>query len=75
MDNLEKRTSLTQIVLRFHAFFHQLDNFRTSYYLWAVPGGYKAAFERFGGLGSKAEMPAMLEDPEEDAANPDEGEG
>ncbi|CAK7271247.1 tRNA pseudouridine synthase 1 [Sporothrix epigloea] len=59
----------------FHAFFHQLDNFRTSYYLWAVPGGYKAAFERFGGLGSKVEMPAMLEDPDEDAANPDEGEG
>ncbi|CAK7230663.1 tRNA pseudouridine synthase 1 [Sporothrix bragantina] len=59
----------------FHAFFHQLDNFRTSYYLWAVPGGYKASFERFGGLGGKSDAPALLEDPDEDAENPDEGEG
>lgn len=61
----------------FHAFFHQLDNFRTSYYLWAVPGGYKAAFERFGGQGGKETGGPMgiLEDPDEDAENPDEGEG
>lgn len=63
----------------FHAFFHQLDNFRTSYYLWAVPGGYKAAFERFGGQGGKdsgnGAPPGLLEDPDEDAENPDEGEG
>ncbi|CAK7268325.1 tRNA pseudouridine synthase 1 [Sporothrix epigloea] len=59
----------------FHAFFHQLDNFRTNYYLWAVPGGYKAAFERFGGLGGKVALPALLDDLDEDAANPDEGEG
>ncbi|KAL1894256.1 tRNA pseudouridine synthase 1 [Sporothrix stenoceras] len=61
----------------FHAFFHQLDNFRTSYYLWAVPGGYKAAFERFGQVGSKEAGAPMgiLEDPESDAENPDEGEG
>ncbi|KIH90543.1 tRNA pseudouridine38-40 synthase [Sporothrix brasiliensis 5110] len=66
----------------FHAFFHQLDNFRTSYYLWAVPGGYKAAFERFGGQGGSkdgargAGGPSdLLEDPDEDAENPDEGEG
>ncbi|CAK7231489.1 tRNA pseudouridine synthase 1 [Sporothrix eucalyptigena] len=59
----------------FHAFFHQLDNFRTSYYLWAVPGGYTAAFERFGGLGKNAALPNLLEDPDEDNENPDEGEG
>ncbi len=68
----------------FHAFFHQLDNFRTSYYLWAIPGGYSAAFERLGGQGANggafptgedAGPGGLLEDPDEDAENPDEGDG
>lgn len=63
----------------FHAYFHQIDNFRSSYFLWAVPGGYDAAFERFGSIGGAQDngpkVPEGLEDPDEDNENPNEGEG
>ena len=33
---------------RFHNFFHQLDNYRTDFFLWVTPGGFEAAHERVG---------------------------
>ncbi|OAA56228.1 tRNA pseudouridine synthase [Niveomyces insectorum RCEF 264] len=58
----------------FHAFFHQLDNFRTSYYLWAIPGGFDTAFERIGR--DEGGIVGLIDnDPDEDAENPDEGDG
>ncbi|KAK8104644.1 tRNA pseudouridine synthase A [Apiospora kogelbergensis] len=32
----------------FHAFFHQIDNFKTDYFLWVTAGGMEAAHQRVG---------------------------
>ncbi|KAK8064654.1 hypothetical protein PG994_007292 [Apiospora phragmitis] len=32
----------------FHAFFHQIDNFKTDYFLWVTAGGMDAAHKRTG---------------------------
>ncbi|KAK7962107.1 tRNA pseudouridine synthase [Apiospora aurea] len=32
----------------FHAFFHQIDNFKTDYFLWVTAGGMGAAHKRIG---------------------------
>ncbi|KAK7914909.1 hypothetical protein PG985_012612 [Apiospora marii] len=32
----------------FHAFFHQIDNFKTDYFLWVTAGGMEAAAKRTG---------------------------
>jgi tRNA pseudouridine38-40 synthase len=44
----------------FHIFFHQLDNFKTDYFLWVTADGLEAAYERTDrGLGEK--IPKALE--------------
>ncbi|KAB5515526.1 pseudouridine synthase [Coniochaeta sp. 2T2.1] len=45
----------------FHIFFHQLDNFKTDYFLWVTADGLEAAYERTDrGLGEKP-IPKALE--------------
>ena len=44
---------------RFHTFFHQLDNFRTDYFLWVTADGFEAAYERTDRGGEK--IPQALE--------------
>jgi len=34
------------IVISFHLFFNQVDNFRTDYFLWVTAGGLEASHER-----------------------------
>jgi tRNA pseudouridine38-40 synthase len=43
----------------FHIFFHQLDNFKTDYFLWVTAGGLEAAYERSNRSGEK--IPKALE--------------
>ncbi|KAH8909311.1 pseudouridine synthase [Coniochaeta sp. PMI_546] len=44
----------------FHIFFHQLDNFKTDYFLWVTADGLEASYERTDrGLGEK--IPKGLE--------------
>lgn len=47
----------------FHIFFHQLDNFKTDYFLWVTADGMDASYERtdrgLGGQGDK--IPKGLE--------------
>jgi tRNA pseudouridine38-40 synthase len=33
---------------RFHIFFHQIDNFKSDYFLWVTAGGIAAAHRRVG---------------------------
>jgi tRNA pseudouridine38-40 synthase len=33
---------------RFHTFFHQIDNFKSDYFLWVTAGGLDAAHKRVG---------------------------
>ncbi|EFX00500.1 tRNA pseudouridine synthase [Grosmannia clavigera kw1407] len=59
----------------FHAFFHQLDNYNTSYYMWAIPGGFDAAFERFGHGLSGPQPAALPGDEGDEVAEGEEGDG
>ena len=34
------------LVRRFHSFFHQLDHYNTSFFLWATAGGWDVAQNR-----------------------------
>ena len=38
----------TNLEDRFHTFFHQIDNFKTAYFLWVTAGGLEAATKRLG---------------------------
>ena len=46
----------------FHIFFHQLDNFKTDYFLWVTAGGLEASYERTDrGLAEKEKIPKALQ--------------
>ena len=54
-------TCFSPISTRFHIFFHQLDNFKTDYFLWVTADGLDASYERTDrGLGEKP-IPKALE--------------
>ncbi|RYP11482.1 hypothetical protein DL764_000005 [Monosporascus ibericus] len=56
----------------FHSFFHQIDNFKSDYFLWATAGGIDAAQKRVGMQG----VPKELEDElGNDGEDPEEGDG
>jgi tRNA pseudouridine38-40 synthase len=59
---------------RFHVFFHQIDSFRSTSFLWVTAGGIEAAGVRVGkdDESSKA-LQAVLGD--EDEQDPENGEG
>lgn len=59
----------------FHSFFHQLDNYHTSYYLWAISGGFDAAFERFGHGEPEPKQVFLPGDVDEEGDVREEGEG
>ena len=46
---------------RFYNFFHQLDNFRTDFFLWVTPGGIESSSERTAKVGEKEKIPQGLE--------------
>lgn len=56
---------------RFHTFFHQIDNFKTNYFLWVTAGGMYAAQPRDGPMSS---VPKELDD-DELGEDGDEGSG
>ncbi|KAI1803061.1 pseudouridine synthase [Daldinia bambusicola] len=58
----------------FHTFFHQIDNYKEDYFLWATAGGMEAAEQRMGPAES---IPKGLEQEsgDEGEENPDECEG
>ncbi|KAH8898283.1 pseudouridine synthase [Thozetella sp. PMI_491] len=46
----------------FYNFFHQIDNFRTDFFLWVTPGGLEASYQRLGkGEAGKEKIPKALE--------------
>ncbi|KAI2626774.1 pseudouridine synthase [Hypoxylon sp. NC1633] len=57
----------------FHTFFHQIDNFKTAYFLWVTAGGIDAAKIRQGPGAVPEELMAELGDEGEE--NSEEGEG
>jgi tRNA pseudouridine38-40 synthase len=70
-------TALTSSVIRFHIFFHQLDNFETDSFLWVTAHGFEAAFEpkeRRDPKLAKA-IPKELQEEEEGDEDPENGEG
>ena len=61
------------LACRFHSFFHQIDHYNTSYFLWVTAGGWDAARDR---LLQGPKLPEALgEGLEEGDENPEEGEG
>ena len=67
-------TTVLTSVRSFHSFFHQLDHYNTSHYLWVTAGGWDAVDDDRPPQGSR--LPAALEDGLEDGdENPEEGEG
>lgn len=69
--------TLTIPVIRFHIFFHQLDNFETTSFLWVTAHGFEAAFEpkeRYDPKLVKA-VPKELQEEEEGDEDPENGEG
>ncbi|KAK6205913.1 hypothetical protein LQW54_008105 [Pestalotiopsis sp. IQ-011] len=59
----------------FHTFFHQIDHFKSDYFLWVTAGGIDAARKRVG-LGD--DMPPTLKaelDDENEDQDPENGEG
>ena len=61
------------IVRRFYNFFQQVDNFKSSFFLWLTAGGLDAAKIRAIGGGKAAQqMDAQLGDEDED---PEGGDG
>ncbi|RYP73358.1 hypothetical protein DL769_004231 [Monosporascus sp. CRB-8-3] len=56
----------------FHSFFHQIDNFKSDYFLWATAGGIDAAQKRVGVQGVPKELEDELGNEGED---PEEGDG
>ncbi|KAJ1335342.1 tRNA pseudouridine38-40 synthase [Microdochium nivale] len=61
----------------FHTFFHQVDNFKSDYFLWVTAGGLEAAQHRPGGAKERGEQAPNFDDEEEgdDAAAAKGGEG
>lgn len=69
--------ALIRLAIRFHIFFHQLDNFETDSFLWVTAHGIESAFqpkERRDPKLAKA-MPKALEENEEGDEDPENGEG
>ncbi|KAK9796901.1 putative Pseudouridine synthase I TruA alpha/beta domain-containing protein [Seiridium cardinale] len=57
----------------FHTFFHQIDNFKSDYFLWVTAGGIGAAHQR---VGQADDMPETLKEQLEDEnEDPEGGEG
>ncbi|KAI0377153.1 pseudouridine synthase [Hypomontagnella monticulosa] len=56
----------------FHTFFHQIDNYKTNYFLWVTAGGLDAAEIRTGPM---EPMPDALNDELGDEEDPEGGEG
>lgn len=60
---------------RFHTFFHQIDNYKSGYFLWVTAGGLDAAETR---VGPTEPVPEELKEGlgEEDGdEDPEAGEG
>jgi tRNA pseudouridine38-40 synthase len=58
---------------RFHTFFHQIDNFKSDYFLWVTANGINAAHQR---VGQTEDIPeAMKEELDEEGEDPEGGEG
>lgn len=62
---------------RFHSFYHQIDNFKSDFFLWITPGGISAAKHRVGITEEEEqkEIDRQVGDEDPDNINPDEGEG
>lgn len=62
---------------RFHSFYHQIDNFRSDFFLWMTPGGISAAKHRTGIAeeGEQKEIDRVVGDEDPEDVNPEEGEG
>ncbi|KAI1328487.1 pseudouridine synthase [Xylariaceae sp. FL0255] len=58
----------------FHTFFHQVDSFKSDYFLWVTAGGIKVAHQR---MGPREAIPKELEDQlgDDGALDVDEDEG
>jgi tRNA pseudouridine38-40 synthase len=58
---------LTLTGFRFHTFFHQIDHFKSDYFLWVTAGGIQAARKRTGqGDDMPEALKAELDDEGED---------
>lgn len=42
-NGIPKHIKIHKLIDRFHAFFHNLDNHRTDYFLWVTASGIPAA--------------------------------
>lgn len=62
---------------RFHSFYHQIDNFKSDFFLWMTPGGISAAKHRMGTTEDEEqkEIDRAVGDEDPDNVNPEEGEG
>lgn len=74
MLSVSIRAALLTLVVSFHTFFHQIDNYKEGYFLWVTAGGIEAAEQRIGPMES---IPKELEEElgDDGEENPDEGEG
>ena len=61
-------------VHRFHTFFHQIDSFRSDYFLWVTAGGIGAAHQRLGQRDDDVPQGMDVESDNE-AEDPEAGEG
>lgn len=59
---------------RFHTFFHQIDSFRSDYFLWVTAGGIGAAHQRLGQRDDDVPQGMGVESDSE-AEDPEAGEG
>ncbi len=61
-------------ICSFHSYFHQIDNFKKDYFLWATAGGCDAAHERNDRV-ENALLKELDGEGKADDPDPDEGEG